>query len=118
MRRSNTLIILGILAVILGALTLLGLVLEKRFESGDVYDRCSTLNTGPQGSKALFEAMGRLPAVECRRNYADLKKLEGSKGSTLVLLNVPIDQFDDGEALFGPGLERWVAGGGDLLITF
>jgi len=106
--------------VALAALTAYGFyeVLGVRFSSGEGYPIYSTLRADPLGTRALFEALDRLPEVDSARNFERIEKLVGAPGDTLMLLNVSVDAFNKHSgSLDGRVLARWVAAGGRLVIT-
>ncbi|MDD3293771.1 MAG: hypothetical protein PHG20_03695, partial [Geobacteraceae bacterium] len=47
------------------------LLLHNRFERGDVYPPFSTFRSDPDGTRAFYLALGRLPGMEARRNFLE-----------------------------------------------
>lgn len=70
------------------ALGLAGLF-RDRLETGDIYPPGSTLRSDPLGARALYEALGRYPAIEVSRAYsrADL----GGKGAGDAVFFLSLD---------------------------
>jgi len=117
MRRSPALplallVLLG-LATAWGFATLLG----KRYESGTAYPVYSSLRSDPLGTKALYEALDRLPQTRCERSFKKMEKLEGAPGITLLLLHMPSASLSMGSALNGEDLRAFAARGGRVVIT-
>jgi len=93
-------------AVVVGVLVVFtaGLwhVFAARFGAGDLHPPYSTLNTSPQGTRALYDAFTQLgtPAVE--RNVLPLARFRVTEGTTLVFAGANRSFFgDDTVANFG-----------------
>ncbi len=117
MRRSSPFALLLLLAIGLATAWGFATVLGERFRLGDVYPQYSTMRTDPHGAKAIYTALGRLPDIHCERNYRPLIKLDGHRGSTLVLLNVYPGELQDGNRLNGETLKKWAVQGGRVVLT-
>ncbi|HEX8295084.1 MAG TPA: DUF4350 domain-containing protein [Chthoniobacteraceae bacterium] len=59
-----------------------------QYRSGEVYPPYSSLRPDPLGTKAIYEALQKLPESEVRRNFRPLKKLQPGQPVTLVYLGV------------------------------
>ena len=59
-----------------------------RYEKGDVYPPYSTLRSDPLGTKGLYEALDRLPALTASRNFRPLPRLQPATPITLVYAGV------------------------------
>lgn len=70
-------------------------VFADRWAAGEEHPGYSTLNAGPTGARAVFEALARLKRPEVSRNVLPLSRFKGGEGTTLVLAGA-------GEAVFGP----------------
>ncbi len=104
---------------VVGLVTLAGFiaVLSARYSSGDGYPTYSTLRSDPLGARAIFEALARLPNVETVRNFERLDKLQGKGNQTLIMMNVDAGQFNSPKGIDGEAVQRWVLGGGRLVIA-
>lgn len=117
MRRSPA----TILAILVGLALLTAwafqVMIGRRFAGGEVYAPGSSLRTDPLGTRALHDALNRLPSVRASRNFRNLDKLEGAPGSTLVVAMVGADLFTEGSKLNGDALMQFARAGGRVLIT-
>jgi hypothetical protein len=116
MRRNPVVAIFLLVAVVLATVWGFVTVLGQRFRSGEVYARFSTLRSDPLGAKALYEALDRLPDIQCERNLRPLYKLEGAKGRTLVLLHMDADDFTNRE-VDAKQVQSFAVAGGRVIIT-
>jgi hypothetical protein len=99
-RRPRNLLLSALtLIVVLGFILGLRRLFALRFETGDLYADYSTLNTGPRGTRALYQSLGDLgtPAVE--RNFLPLLRFKGRAGTTLLFVGA-------GRAFFGDDTEE------------
>ena len=117
MRRNEILAFTLLLVVGLLTAWVFASVLDQRFSSGEAYPIYSTLRSDPLGSKALYEALDRLPNVESSRNYRDVSKLVGDKNSVLVLQHLSPGAWTDGAVLNGKAVQAFAAAGGRVIIT-
>lgn len=62
-----------------------------RFAQGDVYPPYSSLRADPLGTKALFDALGRMQSLETTRNFRPLQQLKPAEPVTLFYLGVSSD---------------------------
>ena len=92
-------------------------VLSARYSSGEGYPNYSTLRSDPLGARALFEALDRLPNIESVRSYERLDKLKSQSSEALVLMNVDASQFNSPKGIDGEAVQRWVLGGGRLIVA-
>lgn len=93
--------LLAAAALVLAAVLLAGLwkLLRLRFASGDLHPPHSSLQAGPKGTKAIFEALGALGRPQVERNYIPLERLRPRRGTTLLFAGA-------GESFFGTDAER------------
>lgn len=61
-------------------------VLEKRFESGELYPHYSTLRSDPLGAKALHDSLTSLDGLEVSRNVKSLMSIDHLDGDTTLWL--------------------------------
>lgn len=108
---SVILLLVALAAFVIG----LAHLFKLRFEAGDIYPKYSSLRADPLGTKALFESLGDL--VVARRNYRPLSKLGAVQKTTLFYLGVKTHDLRFTPEEFR-GLERFVADGGRLVISF
>lgn len=89
-------------------------VFRNRYDAGDVYPPYSTYRSDPLGTSALFAALDALPDLEAVRNVAPLSELDPAR-HTLVVTSAT--RGPDPEEVVD-ALDRFVAAGGTLVITF
>jgi hypothetical protein len=56
-----------------------------QFSSGGFYPEYSSLRADPQGTKLLFESLGRLPGLRAERNYLPLEYFKPNRAAVLLL---------------------------------
>lgn len=87
-------------------------IFAERFGSGEMYPAYSTLNTGPMGARALFDAFVRIGKPMVERNMLPLERFQKRTDTTLVLAGAGSGFFGADvlahaelfESLFGDGL--------------
>jgi hypothetical protein len=111
-------VIQGILFIGLIAIFLLGLIelFQMRFGAGDIYPVYSSLRADPLGTKAYYDALGRIRSISTERNYKPLPKL--SSDSTLFILGADRKAADFIPEEEVKVLESFISGGGRLVMTF
>lgn len=131
MARGNA----GVLIVFLIATAIGGAALYRvfwlRFEFGDVYGPYSTLRADPQGSRALYEALERMPGVAAARNTQSILRLEAGGETAYLLLGAspspdPLPLIEHIESLVAGGMRlvvayrpvRAMAGRGQSVVEF
>jgi hypothetical protein len=75
------------LACVLLAALLAGFAYFVGLQSPESYPQMSSLNSGPKGSKLLFDALNRMPAMAVTRNYLPFSRWRPAS-STILLLSV------------------------------
>jgi hypothetical protein len=68
-----------------------------QFASGEVYPEYSSLRSDPGGSKLLFDALARMPAIGTARNYVPLDFVRETRAAILVLGIDPVAFVTDSE---------------------
>lgn len=101
----------AVLAFYLGA----SHVLELRIGTGEVYPRFSTYRSDPQGFRALYEALNRLPGVEALRNRNQLAYLPLDE-TGLLLISDAVSSPDPVSVI--ERIETFVKQGGRLVIAY
>lgn len=110
------------LVVLLGLLVIFGLgvmwVFDLRLSGGDLYPPYSSLRADPLGTRALHDALQRLPEIEVERTLKPLQKLPDGPPRTIVLAG--ISRYDwlrltEPEAA---ALNQAVRAGSRLVLTF
>jgi hypothetical protein len=83
MSRWTTVTLAALLACgfVAGLLYLFGM----QFAAGDVYPEYSSLRTGPDGSKLLFDALAHVPGIRVERNYLPLDSFNRTGAAILLL---------------------------------
>src|SRR5512135_1015114 len=86
MRRRETFAAAALAAV--AALFAAGLarLMAARLSGGDVYPIASSHRADPLGTRALHDALARMPGLSVSRNHAPLARLEDGAGTTLFTL--------------------------------
>lgn len=87
MRRTSTVIVIGLLAALVFAYGLVKLF-GARLSVGDTLPPYSSLRADPVGTKALHDAAARLPGVRTDRNFRPLDAIEADSQTTVLLLGV------------------------------
>ena len=93
-------------------------VLSARYDTGESYPVYSSERADPLGTRALFEALNKMPGVKAERQFGPLEKVQGHPGSAILLCGVDSDSFnhwDDDET--NKTLARFAADGGRLIIA-
>jgi hypothetical protein len=93
-------------------------LLILRFEKGDVYPPYSSYRSDPLGTKAFYEALGLLRAVETMRQVEPLQGLSGLSETTLFLFGLQAPRFSAMQEASVKALEEGVLGGGRIVISF
>ncbi|MFN0129645.1 MAG: DUF4350 domain-containing protein [Verrucomicrobiales bacterium] len=84
-RRRNFLLVAAASGVLVVFAAGLWRVFAERFGSGEMYPAYSTLNTGPMGARALFDAFARIGKPGVERNMFPLERFKERTDTTLVL---------------------------------
>lgn len=108
--------------VLVGAIAGFGFGLYQlfrlRYESGDIYPEYSSLRADPLGSRALYEALGRLPGMSVERDYSAQNQLP--RGRSIAYLHLAATRADwtsmDPDLL--REIEGFVSAGGRLVVAF
>ena len=95
----------------------LGGVMRLRFSSGVSYPEYSTNRVDPLGTRALYEALGRMEGVTVERHFQSLNKLQGAPGSTLILSGLDTRLFNSSLAYDAEAVGRFAADGGRVVIA-
>ncbi len=93
-------------------------LLALRLAGGDVYPASSSLNADPLGTRALHDALARLPGLSVSRNHAPLTRLGDGAGTTLFVLGAAGIEGEDESGPEGAALRRFVGSGGRLVLGF
>jgi len=65
-------------------------ILGMRFSPGDIYPHYSTKRSDPLGTRAFYESLEKLSAIEVSRNAVSLQRIKGlDDETTLMLLGLP-----------------------------
>jgi Domain of unknown function (DUF4350) len=117
-RKQRTAVIIGLALVFsLFAWGTLKLFL-LRFESGDIYPEYSSLRTDPLGTKAFYEALGRLPGVTTRRNQTPLRDVARTGPATLLFIGAQPSGSDDAPRALVDAFEAVAVEGGRVVLAF
>jgi hypothetical protein len=117
MRRSPAASLAILIGLVLVAAWAFNMLLGKRFASGDIYAPGSSMRADPLGTKALHDALNRIPGVRAERNFRDLEKLKDARGKTLLCVMVTPGDFTDGGRVDGESLMRFADEGGRVVIA-
>jgi hypothetical protein len=106
-----------LLAVAVAFVAVLVGLLSKRFSSADHYPDYSSLRSDPRGTRALYEALGRMPGMTVERNFQPLKKLSGAPGKVLLITSMSNRDFERPFVIDSPAIGRFAADGGRVVIA-
>jgi hypothetical protein len=95
----------------------LGGVMRLRFGSGESYPEYSTRRVDPLGTRALYEALGRLKGVTVEQNFRSLDNLSGDSRSTLILTGLDTRQFHAVDVVDAEAVARFAADGGRVVLA-
>src|SRR3954453_1467630 len=76
---------LAAVAFVAGMLTLA----NREVSSGEAYPQYSSLRTDPDGTKLLYDGLGRLPGVSIARHYMPLDSPQDHRAAFLLIGVVP-----------------------------
>lgn len=118
MSGKGKLLIISFIAV--GLLSSFGLyrLFALRFESGDMFPPSSSLRSDPQGCKALFMALERMPGMEVARNFRDPGRMKGAQGRTIFYLGAGVALLDAPADKQAEELETLAREGNRVVIAF
>src|SRR4051812_1280695 len=103
---------LAALVFVAGMLTLA----NREVSSGAAYPQYSSLRTDPDGTKLLYDGLGRLPGVSIGRNFMSLESSQ-ERHAAIVLIGVVPERFDSGEDYL-VSLRSLAEDGNRVLVTF
>ncbi|MCE5326819.1 MAG: hypothetical protein LLG01_10410 [Planctomycetaceae bacterium] len=93
-------------------------LLVGRLGRGDVYPPYSSYRADPMGIKALYDSFAALPGLSVSRNIDALERLGDGERKTMILAGESGNRFDGAQGADAvEGLERFVNGGGRLVIA-
>ena len=95
----------------------LGGVMRLRFGSGDSYPEYSTRRVDPLGTRAFYEALGRMGGVKAEQNFRALDKLAGDHQSTLILCGLDTRSFRAPNTLDAEAVARFAVEGGRVVLA-
>jgi len=109
----------SVLGVFLAAGFVLGLaqLFLLRFDAGDVYPAYSSLRPDPLGTKAVFEALGRVRGLPVERNFAPLGSLSGVPGTALFVLGASARELRASGPSEVQSIEAIASSGGRVVIS-
>jgi hypothetical protein len=93
-------------------------LLALRFQRGDVYPPYSSYRSDPLGTKAFYEGLGLLPAVETVRNVEPLPKVSGLSGAALFIFGLEAASFSAMDQGSVRRIEEAAREGGRIVISF
>src|SRR6266498_2642683 len=74
---------------------------NREVASGEAYPQYSSLRTDPDGTKLLYDGLGRLPGVSIWRNYMSLDSSQ-ERHAAMFLIGVVPERFDSVNDYLGP----------------
>ncbi len=86
---------------------------DLEYSSGETYPEYSSLRSGPEGGKLLFDSLARVPGVKVERNYLPIE-FSDVRGATIFILGVAPEELDDVDAILKP-IEK-LAGRGNRIV--
>lgn len=115
MKRALPILAIGLTATVFVAGIIYLFLL--RFETGDVYPPYSSLRTDPLGTMAFYESLGRLPALEVRRDTTDRNRLPDEPDTAYLHLAGEVYAWRTLSDEVFDELERFLTRGGRLVVT-
>jgi hypothetical protein len=110
-----------IILLVAGVLTISAIVkmMGVRFSTGQTYPPYSSHRAEPDGTRVLFEALDRLPGVECERNYQPIKRLKASEGDVLIMADLRAGKVQEhcGCVEDGKTISSWASAGGRVILA-
>ena len=110
-----------IILVVVGVLTASAIVrmMGVRFSTGQTYPAYSSHRAEPDGTRVLFEALDRMPGVECERNYQPIKRLTASEGDVLIMADLRAGKVQEhcGCVEDGKTISSWASAGGRVILA-
>jgi hypothetical protein len=88
---------------------------NRELAGGGVYPEYSSLRADPDGSKLLFDALGRLPGIAVERNFLPLNAVQ-EEHAAILMIGVPPQSLDT-EAELHP-IEALAFAGNRVLVAF
>lgn len=118
-RPANILSWIGLLAI--GGFTLAAIsdMMGVRLATGETYPPYSSRRAEPDGTRALYEALNRLPGVSCERNYQPVKRLQANPGDVLIIADIAGGKVQShcGCVEDGKTLTQWASNGGRVILA-
>lgn len=115
--RSDILKIATAAVVVAFALGAVRLVM-MRFEAGNIYPPYSSLRTDPLGTKAFYDGLSELAALNVSRNYTPLDRFSAAPLATLMYIGIGSDRhgsyIDERQV---DALAAFVSAGGRLVVS-
>ncbi len=116
--RNGWLSLLMVVLLFGGLAVVFGRVLANRLSRGEIYPHYSSLRSDPLGTRALYESLEQMPALQVGRNLRSLNRIEGlDANSTLLLLGIPRDALAWLDVEGNSGLLPAVRDGARLVIA-
>lgn len=94
-----------------------GTLYRLRLSQGAGFPAYSSLRADPLGTRALYEALARLPGWRVERRFAPLEQAEANPPRTIVLAGVPFRAWDNFAGPDFDALEAAVRAGSRLVIV-
>jgi hypothetical protein len=85
----------------------------REYSTGETYPEYSSLRSGPEGGKLLFDSLARVPGVTVERNYLPIE-FSDVRGATIFILGLAPEDLDDTDAILKP-IEK-LAGRGNRIV--
>jgi hypothetical protein len=85
----------------------------REYATGETYPEYSSLRSGPEGGKLLFDSLARVPGVKVERNYLPIE-FSDVRGATIFILGLAPEDLDDADAILKP-IEK-LAGRGNRIV--
>ena len=118
-RPANLLSWIGLLAI--GGFTLAAIseMMGVRLATGETYPAHSSKRAEPDGTRALFEALNRMPGVRCERNYQPVKRLRAEPGDVLIIADISGSKVQShcGCVEDGKTISQWASSGGRVILA-
>jgi hypothetical protein len=106
-----------LVVVVATSLFFLMTMIKTRVNSGESYPLYSSLRADPLGSRALYEAVDRLPNVTTSRNFKLLPKVSAKPSETYVFMGFDCFAFNADDEPVMQAIPRLAAEGARVIIA-
>ena len=92
-------------------------MMSIRLDSGEMYPQYSSFRSDPLGTKALYQALQRMPGLTVERNLKPAHRIESNPGQTMIFAGLPGFEFADDDGVLSKEVRRIVADGTRMVVA-